>query len=340
MRKVTESNEMGDKKSNAKGESPHLIAARIHAILARESDTAVVFRRGPSNKTAVLKWDLQTDSFDLGQWFYGSFYPYRCDISPDGRRLVYFAAKYGRGSSMDEYIESRIKAELGEISWFHGEWYYQRMERIVNDTATRRERERQIKTGEYSDCSWTAISRVPYLRAVSLWFNGTGWNGGGLFVDNGKVAINHAPGGSVAKIGGGRFVEVAPPESCSDWKYKGECPMVYFPRLVRDGWNALPKDVFEKPLDGGMTLKKFFICGSPGEGHGCYWERHVICDDSGQVVVDGADWSWADYDRPRARVVFAANGAIYSLRCKGFLAAPKKLHDFNNMKYERIKAPY
>ena len=140
MRKVTESNEMGDKKSNAKGESPHLIAARIHAILARESDTAIVFRRGPSNKTAILKWDLQTDSFDLGQWFYGSFYPYRCDISPDGRHLVYFAAKYGRGSSMDEYIESRIKAELGEISWFHGGQYYQRMERIVNDSATRRER--------------------------------------------------------------------------------------------------------------------------------------------------------------------------------------------------------
>ena len=139
--------------------SREVVGARIHAILARESDTAVVFRRGSSNKTAVLKWDLQTDRFDLGQWFYGSFYPYRCDISP-------------------------------------------------------------------------------------------------------------------------------------------------------------------------------------GKGHGCYWERHAICDDSGQVVVDGADWSWADYDKPRARVVFASNGAIYSLSCKAPLAKPKKLHDFNGMKYERIKAPY
>jgi len=42
--------------------SREVVGARIHAILARESDTAVVFRRGPSNKTAVLKWDLQTDS--------------------------------------------------------------------------------------------------------------------------------------------------------------------------------------------------------------------------------------------------------------------------------------
>ena len=46
--------------------------ARLHAILAREANKAVVFRRGPSNKTAILEWDLQTDRFKLGQWFYGS----------------------------------------------------------------------------------------------------------------------------------------------------------------------------------------------------------------------------------------------------------------------------
>jgi hypothetical protein len=64
------------------------IPARIHAILAREADQAVVFRRGPSNKTAILEWDLQADKIKLGQWFYGRFYPYRCDISPDGRHLT------------------------------------------------------------------------------------------------------------------------------------------------------------------------------------------------------------------------------------------------------------
>ena len=86
------------------------IPARIHAILAREADKAVVFRRGPSSKTAILEWDLQADKFKLGQWFYGSFYPYRCDISPDGRHLVYFAAKYGRGSSIDRFITERVEA--------------------------------------------------------------------------------------------------------------------------------------------------------------------------------------------------------------------------------------
>ena len=78
------------------------ILARIHAILAREADKAVVFRRGPSSKTAILEWDLKADKFKLGQWFYGSFYPYRCDISPDGRHLVYFAAKYGRENPVEK----------------------------------------------------------------------------------------------------------------------------------------------------------------------------------------------------------------------------------------------
>ena len=36
--------------------------ARIHAILAREAAKAVVFSRGPSNKTAILEWNLQTDT--------------------------------------------------------------------------------------------------------------------------------------------------------------------------------------------------------------------------------------------------------------------------------------
>ena len=143
------------------------IPARIHAILAREADKAVVFRRGPSSKTAILEWDLQADKFKLGQWFYGSFYPYRCDISPDGRHLVYFAAKYGRGSSIDRFITERVEAELGGIDPLSPAWdrdrykrYLRRRDEIVADAKTRKEIDRQVRAGEYYDCSWTAVSRA------------------------------------------------------------------------------------------------------------------------------------------------------------------------------------
>ena len=329
------------------------ISARLHAILAREADKAVVFRRGPSNKTAVLEWDLDTDTFTLGQWFYGSFYPYRCDLSPDGRHLVYFAAKYGRTGSLDAYITSRVEAEVGplpcdDVSWLRLLAHFDRNRkcraRIASDALTKHEKERQIRSDEYHDCSWTAISHVPYLKALALWFNGTGWNGGGLFVDNERIVVNHLSDDEV-KRGGGPFVEVPPPEFCKELGHaRGECPMVYLPRLARDGWAEIslsPQiDWFEKPLPNGLWLRKAFHYGSSGIGHGCYWESHAICGPGRKAVVDGPNWSWADFDRQRIRIVFAQDGVMYDIQCADIQAVPRKLYDFNGMKYERIKAQY
>jgi hypothetical protein len=224
-------------------------------------------------------------------------------------------------------------------------YYYRKYKEISADAKTGKEIERQVRAGEYYDCSWTAISRVPYLKAFDLWFNGSGWNGGGLFVDNKRVAINHLPHTKDVKRAGGRFVEVDPPKLCEGWgECKGECAMVYFPRLVRDGWKWTSRsaalDVFEKTLSRGLTLRKQFHCGRPAAGHGCYWESHEICDADGRTVVDGANWTWADFDKPRKRVVFAEGGAIFDLHDKKIEGEPKKLHDFNDMKYERILAPY
>ena len=68
--------------------------ARVDVILARRARRAVVFRRGPSKWTLVLRWDTDTDTFTAGDWFHGRIYTRRCDITPDGRHLVYFAAKF------------------------------------------------------------------------------------------------------------------------------------------------------------------------------------------------------------------------------------------------------
>ena len=56
-----------------------------------ESSTAVVLRRGGSKVFCVIGWDLTTDRFQVGQWCKHKIYPHRCDISSDGRYLVYFA---------------------------------------------------------------------------------------------------------------------------------------------------------------------------------------------------------------------------------------------------------
>ncbi|SUS05885.1 conserved hypothetical protein [uncultured Defluviicoccus sp.] len=69
-------------------------STRIWVILARDSDVAVVLRRGPSKQVLLIRWHRRTDTFYPGQWFKGSLYPLRCDLSPSGERFLYFAADF------------------------------------------------------------------------------------------------------------------------------------------------------------------------------------------------------------------------------------------------------
>ena len=67
------------------------IPARLFVILARDASRAVVFRRGPSAQVALILWRTDDDSFEVGQWFRGRIYERRCDLSPRGDKLIYFA---------------------------------------------------------------------------------------------------------------------------------------------------------------------------------------------------------------------------------------------------------
>jgi len=42
----------------------------------------------------ALRWWLDHDRLEPGQWFNGRIYERRCDLSPDGDLLIYFAAKW------------------------------------------------------------------------------------------------------------------------------------------------------------------------------------------------------------------------------------------------------
>jgi hypothetical protein len=59
-------------------------------LLARNALTGVVMLRGRKKTTCTLGWNRETDEIALGQWMKGRIYEYRCDLSPDGKHLVYF----------------------------------------------------------------------------------------------------------------------------------------------------------------------------------------------------------------------------------------------------------
>lgn len=72
---------------------PPTASCRLYAILARDGRSAVVFRRGPTRQVLVLRWWLDSDTIEPGQWLKGRIYERRCDLSPNGDLLIYFAAK-------------------------------------------------------------------------------------------------------------------------------------------------------------------------------------------------------------------------------------------------------
>ena len=194
--------------------------------------------------------------------------------------------------------------------------------------------------------SWTAISRAPFLKAVTLLAKGDCWNGGGLFTDSQHYWINDGYGHVVLSDHGKlqRDVDYQPPEL-----YGGECPGVYYVRLQRDGWSLVRRKnrsewndttVFEKKLRGGWILRKFAHeqAGAP-PGKGFYWDEHELEHAESGELVSGKGWEWAELDGQR--LVWAEAGRLSTgyLR-RGGLHDVRCLRDFNEMIFQPIAAPY
>ncbi|HKX41100.1 MAG TPA: hypothetical protein VJO99_08085 [Burkholderiaceae bacterium] len=270
--------------------------ARLHILLARDASTAVVIRRGPSRHTAVIGWDRATDRFEVGQWLYGRIYERRCDLSPDGRHLVYFA--------------------------MNGRW----------DSRARG--------------AWTAVSKAPYLKALTLLAKGDCWHGGGLFASSRELWVNDGHGHRVLEDDA-RIQRTAP----YPWheSYGGECPGVYYVRLQRDGWTmkyTAPDSaggtvtMFERRINTHWRLRKLaHATVHHPVGKGCYFDEHQLFNARTEKVIALPNWEWAEIDG--GRIVWAEAGRLHVGRVEGEgLGGSKLLFDFNPMTFEKVAAPY
>ncbi|TDU32151.1 hypothetical protein DFR24_1540 [Panacagrimonas perspica] len=194
--------------------------------------------------------------------------------------------------------------------------------------------------------SWTAVSRAPYLKATGLWPKGDCWNGGGLFIDNREFWLNDGYGHKQFLDGSGLKQRRDYP-----WKdsYGGECPGVYYLRLQRDGWELTGREsngkrsritTFRKRINDRWTLlKRAHETIDHPVGRGCYFDEHALKSKDQDTPLPLHEWEWADVDA--GRLVWAAEGKLFSgrLDAKG-LTSSKMLHDFNDLAYERLTAPY
>ena len=194
--------------------------------------------------------------------------------------------------------------------------------------------------------SWTAISRTPYLKALAIFPKGDCWHGGGLFTRKRSYWLNDGYGHSVLRDTS---------EVTRDCNYEpaanfgGECPGVYYARLLRDGWRFIEQvnveawkqiDVFEKSLDNGWVLRKLAHaeCGAPA-GKGCYWDEHELLHPASGQRTTCHHWEWAEVDGNR--LVWAGGGKLFATRLrKTGMTNDVQLFDFNDMAFEPIEAPY
>jgi len=190
--------------------------------------------------------------------------------------------------------------------------------------------------------SWTAISRVPYLKAVFLFAKGDCWHGGGMFLSDREFWLNDGYGHTELKKSNQlrRDINGRPKDY-----FGGECLTIYYNRLQRDGWKMSNEEyqgatLFEKKLPKGWWLRKlaFSEIGAP-PGRGCYWDAHELRHESTNTILAFPEWEWADF--VDGRLAWAAEGQLKSAGLgRGKLAGEKLLHDFNEMKFQAIVAPY
>ncbi len=194
--------------------------------------------------------------------------------------------------------------------------------------------------------SWTAISRAPHLKALTLWGKGDCWLGGGLFTSNRSYWLNgagmHFP---LRENSGLRQDSAYEPEG----DYGAECPSVYYRRLQRNGWTLRERRgtrsgdgvaIFELPLPYGWLLRKLAHeqIGAR-QGKSCYWDEHELENPARAERQSFSDWEWASL--AGNALCWAEGGCLYRapISKKG-LGEPSLLRDFNAMEFEKLAAPY
>lgn len=93
--------------------------ARLFFIVARKRNKAVVLRRGPTQWTQMICWDLETDALEYGQWLKKKVRPERCDLSPEGRYFIYLVDRFEQGDSRTVLCKPPYWSAL--TAWEHGD---------------------------------------------------------------------------------------------------------------------------------------------------------------------------------------------------------------------------
>jgi hypothetical protein len=106
--------------------APKQYRSRIHLLVARNAPTLVILQRKRAKLFHVVTVDADKRRVEEGSWFRGKLYALRCDVSFDGKHMVYLAmgtkGNTWNGVCRLPWLSTLTEAEnLG--SWFGGGYF-------------------------------------------------------------------------------------------------------------------------------------------------------------------------------------------------------------------------
>lgn len=241
----------------------------------------------------MLKWDTAKDTFEPGQWFKGRIYDRRCDLSPDGSLIVYFASKItGRSISDKEYT-----------------YAWTAVSRPPYFTA--------LALWPKGDC-WHGGGLFEGRR--TLWLN--------HHPSVAKAHPDHQPRGLTVEpnpLARGEDYPVWSKRMARDGWHRVQKGS--YPHSPGWGWTTQRPEVWTRANRSGTTSLyqrldaiKFT---RPGGYHESFWLRRETGEE-----VPIADAEWADWDQ-RGRLVFARGGKLYAGALKEGRLVERELVDLN-----------
>jgi hypothetical protein len=301
---------------------------RLYVLLARRAPRAVIFRRGPSKSVLMIAWDTERDQFVEGQWLQGRLYERRCDLSPGGELLVYFAAKYKRylsqlGREVNPFptwtAVSRPPYFTALSLWPHDDAY--NGGGLFDD-------DRTLRLNHGSRVTPTAPGLgppPPHLLEVQPL--------GGPCGEDNTVQHRRLVRDGWTLTEAGKSVH----QPMQDPHFLYQPPTVYSrrqPRIAAGGAavprrgasaHLLHRRVLGMGKVNGPWYVEEFLVESPANG----WRAAL------------ADVEWADWDRG-GDLLFAREGALYRVpahRLEPGLAGARQLADFSDRTFRNLKAP-
>jgi hypothetical protein len=279
---------------------------RIYAILAQKAPLAVVFRRGPSKSVLLIKWNTSNDEFEFGQWFKGRIYERRCDLSPQGDLLLYFAANYRKpyyswsAISRPPFLTALALWPKGD-GWGGGGHFLAKNRIALNHRSNE-----MLLANNFA---------LPKRITVEPFGKRPGWGEDDPIWSerlkrDGWTLITYPTG---SEFGTKVWVEFAPPIT---WRKPNPiCPNQYSLEMS--------------------------ILGLHQKDGPWYITEHSVIDQKDKADKIGKT-DWADWSQS-GDLLFAMDGCLYRVPRNGQTLAPLedavKIADFSNLRFERCEAP-